>query len=327
MFSIIMPVYNSISTLDAAINSILAQTRGDFELLIVDDGSTDGSYDRCVSLASQDSRIRVYQNPHGGVSAARNRGIDEATGDIMLFIDSDDYWETNLLEAADTHQPNVCRLFGFKTNFRNPDGTIRHTRLEFSDHCDQVEIFSVMETDLNSLFTYNMASPCNKFYDAAIIRENRIYFHTEMVYLEDLDFNIQYLKHCSAVHVVRQNLYNYNIQAEQVQILKRRFQTPYRNADILFETATQYVSDCGRTWADATKLLNVITGAYCREALSWMYGSDRATAKKYLKQLNHNEHFSEVLSYGQGKFNRLLRLTVKHGLLFAEKKMLKKRYW
>ena len=116
MFSIIMPVYNNISTLDMAINSVLEQTDRDFELIIVDDGSIDGSYDRCKFYAKQDSRIHVCQTPHQGVSAARNRGIHEATGNIVLFIDSDDYWESNLLEAVDVYRSGVLYLFGFKTN-------------------------------------------------------------------------------------------------------------------------------------------------------------------------------------------------------------------
>ena len=93
MYSVVIPVYNAKSSLKRCVDSWLAQSRSDLELLLVDDGSTDGSAGLCDELADSDPRIRVIHQKNSGVSAARNAGIQEACGEYVLFTDSDDYVE------------------------------------------------------------------------------------------------------------------------------------------------------------------------------------------------------------------------------------------
>ena len=93
-FSIIVPVYQVESYLNQCLESVLRQTFSDFELILVDDGSTDGSAAICKEYAQKDDRVRLIQQPNGGLSAARNTGISEAKGDYLIFLDSDDYWLT-----------------------------------------------------------------------------------------------------------------------------------------------------------------------------------------------------------------------------------------
>ncbi len=97
--SVIVPVYNVRALLDACVASILRQTFTDFECLLVDDGSTDGSGARCDELARQDARVRVLHQPNGGLSAARNAGLDAATGACLAFVDSDDCLAPRMLEV------------------------------------------------------------------------------------------------------------------------------------------------------------------------------------------------------------------------------------
>ena len=89
--SIIVPVYNVEKYLHRCVDSILLQTFTDFELLLIDDGSTDKSVDICDKYALKDSRIRVFHKKNGGVSSARNLGIKKSNGVYILFVDSDDY--------------------------------------------------------------------------------------------------------------------------------------------------------------------------------------------------------------------------------------------
>ncbi|MDO5137903.1 MAG: glycosyltransferase family 2 protein [Oscillospiraceae bacterium] len=91
MISVIVPVYNAESSLHRCIDSILTQTYMDFELLLVDDGSTDSSASICDQYAARDERVRVFHRENGGVSDARNCGLDNARGDYLCFVDSDDY--------------------------------------------------------------------------------------------------------------------------------------------------------------------------------------------------------------------------------------------
>lgn len=96
--SVLVPVYNASLTLAHTARSILAQSFSDFELLLIDDGSTDGSLELCRSLAGTDARIRVLCQPNGGVSAARNLGLGEARGRYIAFIDADDIVTPDYLE-------------------------------------------------------------------------------------------------------------------------------------------------------------------------------------------------------------------------------------
>jgi glycosyltransferase involved in cell wall biosynthesis len=97
-FSIVMPSYNTEATIDAAIRSVLAQTRGDFELIVADDGSTDGTAGR-IERFLEDGRITLIRAPHRGPSAARNAAIAEAAGEYVCFLDSDDLWLPTYLEV------------------------------------------------------------------------------------------------------------------------------------------------------------------------------------------------------------------------------------
>ena len=96
--SVIVPVYNSINCLERCVASIRRQTYPELEILLIDDGSTDGTGKLCEELARQDGRIRVYHKANGGASSARNLGIARAEGEFLGFVDSDDYIEPDTYE-------------------------------------------------------------------------------------------------------------------------------------------------------------------------------------------------------------------------------------
>ena len=96
--SVIVPVYNSIDCLEKCVQSVCAQTYTNLEILLIDDGSTDGTDKLCEKLAEEDSRIRTYHKKNGGASSARNVGIKLASGEYLGFVDSDDYIEQDMYE-------------------------------------------------------------------------------------------------------------------------------------------------------------------------------------------------------------------------------------
>lgn len=96
--SIIVPVYRAEAVLSKCVESVLAQTLSDWELLLVDDGSPDGSGALCDGFAARDGRVRVFHKPNGGVSSARNLGMEEARGESILFVDADDWIEPDMCE-------------------------------------------------------------------------------------------------------------------------------------------------------------------------------------------------------------------------------------
>ena len=112
LISIIVPIYNAEAYLPRCVDSILAQTFGDFELLLVNDGSRDGSLDVCQRYAAEDGRVRVIDKPNGGVSSARNLGLESASAEWVMFADADDWIEPNTLELAVPYigQCDIVRL-------------------------------------------------------------------------------------------------------------------------------------------------------------------------------------------------------------------------
>ena len=101
MVSIIVPVYNSERYIDRCIQSWMQQSYTNFELLLVDDGSTDESYSICKKYTLMDSRIKVFHSSNMGASSARNRGLKEASGDIIGFCDADDFVSTEILSHVE----------------------------------------------------------------------------------------------------------------------------------------------------------------------------------------------------------------------------------
>ena len=114
IISVIVPVYKVEKYIHRCIDSILAQTFTDFELILVDDGSPDCCGSICDEYAKKDSRVTVIHKKNGGLSDARNAGLDFAMGDYILFVDSDDYIDADLLEqtysAASSEAPELCTI-------------------------------------------------------------------------------------------------------------------------------------------------------------------------------------------------------------------------
>lgn len=107
--SVIVPVYNAEKYLDRCVESIVAQTYKNLEIILVDDGSTDNSPAICDAWAKKDSRIRVIHKKNGGVSSARNAGLDACTGDYIGFADADDWMEPDMYEVLIGNAKDIVR--------------------------------------------------------------------------------------------------------------------------------------------------------------------------------------------------------------------------
>ena len=112
LISIIIPVYNRQNVIEECINSVLEQSYQNFEIIIVDDGSSDDTYSICKSLAEKETRIKLYSAKHGGVSTARNIALDNSTGDYVFFLDSDDIIHPLLLEILITEMIRTGAAIG-----------------------------------------------------------------------------------------------------------------------------------------------------------------------------------------------------------------------
>lgn len=123
MISVIIPLYNKQSQIHATLESVLRQSYADYEIVVVDDGSTDGSV--AIVESFNEARLRLIRQENGGVSAARNRGICEARGEYVAFLDADDLWEPDFLKTMQNlaeRYPN-CSVYACNYDFVLPDGT------------------------------------------------------------------------------------------------------------------------------------------------------------------------------------------------------------
>lgn len=128
-FSVIIPLYNKAPYVAKAIDSVLMQTFADFELIIMDDGSTDGSFDVALQTIAGYRDCRIYKQKNGGVSVARNNGVLFSQGDYLCFLDADDWWEPEFLEEMDKLVSEFPDAGIYGTNYNIINETRRKTRV------------------------------------------------------------------------------------------------------------------------------------------------------------------------------------------------------
>lgn len=319
-FSVIMPAYNSAQYLREAVESVLSQSETDFELIIMDDGSVDETYEIADAMAKQDARVTVRKLDHAGVSNARNCGIEIARGGYILFMDADDTWQHDLLEKCrENCREDDLTVFGIREDFYKGNQLLRSVN---SAQSLEKEV-QHLPFQINMLSAYNFASPCNKVYDRSVIQKHNIRFSTDCVYLEDLKFNIDYLHYTENVCILNEDLYFYRLSAEGGQIKKRRFAVPFINADAIYASFESYSAKKLKTECCKNPLINsILTNAYLAEAASWIDGGKQ----DLIKELNRNGNFRRLLRYSPRKRDFLLRLCAAFHLKGFETKMIKRGF-
>lgn len=209
--SVIVPVYQAEKLLRPCVDSVLAQTFSDWELLLIDDGSRDGSPAICDEYAAKDQRIKVFHKSNGGVSSARNLGLQKAKGDCIAFLDADDAFESKALETlwAMRQQPGVDTAGCAHWNVM-PTGETSVEQLLPKGIYDRT---AVREKIVAPLIGERLALPLfNGFiwrflFDAKILRNANITF--EGAYLEDELFLVEYFCHAEGLAVTEEPLYYY----------------------------------------------------------------------------------------------------------------------
>ncbi len=199
LVSIVVPVYNVEMYLPACLDSLIGQTYGTIEILLVDDGSTDESGKICDAYAAKDNRIRVCHKKNQGVSSARNTGIEMAGGEYLIFVDPDDCVHRQMVEL-------YVSCIG-KTGTLLCDITVRMDELKSCyDRADEGKMEEVPYENFMQLFYRDYINPpFNKFYKTELIKENNIRFPENMSLGEDLLFNLDYFRHadrvCRIIHI------------------------------------------------------------------------------------------------------------------------------
>lgn len=207
--SIVVPVYNASKTLCRCIDSIMSQDFTDFELILIDDGSSDNSFEICQEYAQKDSRIISIHQENAGPSTARNHGILIAKGEFINFIDSDDYVESDYLasfEMLNLSEEIDIVFCGMVADYKN--GT---------KHAMRLPVMQCMGKDNIAAFVYKIHSlgmigwVCNKIYRTHIIKENNLSFDSSIRIREDQIFTLEYLHYIKGAKSTDAAKYHYVI--------------------------------------------------------------------------------------------------------------------
>ena len=202
LISIIVPVYNAEAYLNRCIDSILEQSIQDFEVILVNDGSKDSSEAICKEYASQDNRIRVFSKPNGGVSSARNLGLDNASGEYIMFVDADDWLDKDAIERCYPYLPEYDMVkFGAKNHWG--DGTISNLPVENTTTLQEVQSTAVARNTI--------VAPWGMLIRKSFFDEHSIRFDSNLVLGEDWLVYGQLVFYIKTFKFLPEHLaYNYN---------------------------------------------------------------------------------------------------------------------
>lgn len=296
--SVIVPVYNVEKYLKRCVDSILNQSYKDFELILVDDGSKDSSGKICDEYGQTDSRVKVIHKKNGGVSAARNTGLKFATGEYIMFVDSDDYIDESMLLEMIKYAESDIITSGLRFVDINEN-------LLFENNNDTIEKMNINEFIKNNYVDfykkYIFSGPYNKLYKRYIIIQENLFFNENLSICEDGLFVINYLLVAKTISNVSKCFYNY------VQYSENNLMSKYNSNAIdaslqLYNTKQKLISinECDNE--DIMNFLNNEETETILGFLSQIYSRSK---------LNNNEKYKKLKSEIQKSQVKNLLVTYK----------------
>ena len=230
VLSIIIPVYNTGDSVNRMVNSILSQTFSDFELILVNDGSTDDTPGHLEKLAANDERVLVLTKENGGPSSARNLGLGAAKGEYIQFYDSDDLTVEGTLDkiikiAAEKNSDMV--ISGWQIDLKTKKGMIENYKT-INPPADTLEKDlkkSVLKSIGSDGTLYNL---WNKLLRADIIKQNNLRFREDLRFGEDVIFALEYMEFVSRIDIIPEVTYRYQVGSSTSVFSKSSLVPEYR---------------------------------------------------------------------------------------------------
>lgn len=305
IISIIIPVYNKVKYLERTLNSVLEQSFTNFELILVDDGSNDGSEKVCDRYALKDERVKVIHIPNGGVSNARNIGLDIAQGEYVQFVDSDDYLHPNMLvnlyNIMKEYHPDIIVSGITKVNHAFEELVTNVPSL--NGLINKLEMLESFAEEQKKTGLYGCVS--NKFIKRQKIEEINLRFNPDIKLAEDLDFYLDLYNHIKNIYFENKSYYYYIqntdnsstspnikndyftqilINVKQKELLKSNKVLNKKNKEIINMTITNF-SLC-----------------YIYENFDKNFSNFKSTCLK----LNDSKIINSLSTANQNKFNQLI---------------------
>lgn len=214
--SVILPIYNAEKYLKECVDSVINQTYSNLQIILVNDGSTDNSWEICQELKNVDSRIVIANQKNSGVSVARNRGLEIADGKWIMFVDPDDVLDktivTNLLSKMNDQIDIVaCSCYGFNNKSREKSHFFKSNRLFTTNKEDlYLQLLDSGYGQEGNIFTA-IGVPWAKIYRHSFIKENNLKFDPQLRRMQDNIFNMYAFYYARAIYYLDEPLYFYRI--------------------------------------------------------------------------------------------------------------------
>ena len=313
-FSVIIPVYNAEETLPRCLDSLLAQSDNNIEIILVNDGSTDSSGEICKKYASLHPEIKYLKKENGGVSSARNAALEIAQGDYITFVDSDDWVSPDYFKVIN----GIIKEFDYdfiQFSQWTVMGDEREEKLlPAFDSTNHEEIIHRLVSDMCKK---RINTPNGKVYKRQIIEENTIRFKEDIEIGEDRTFNIQYALNIRSFTVLEKSLYYLCLENEaslsrkkrddldeQIEKAEEHLREVLRESDLSEEEKLKIIEAI-----NFDNLRAVYTKAKYLHRNKLPYFKRLKELNKYCKQVNDKN-----LTYPSGKFCTLIKLPVTLGI-------------
>lgn len=294
-YSILIPVFNVERYIDECLKSVIYQTYQDFEVIIIDDGSTDSSGKICDNYAKKDSRIKVYHQDNQGLMLSRKNGILKATGDYCLFLDSDDYYDFTLLSEVDSYIETYnldMLIFNKREVYR--DGKIKESIKLFDKEFAVVDSEEMLRLMVG---TYKYNSVVNKVVRREMVVPYVDDIYVKINYTEDMLQSVNFIIHSEKIGILNKSLYNYRINnsslvhnmsmehiVEAIEIEDRIRKIIEENINVSEKEMLPFYSNAVNNIMDCLYRLNNISGLSVSEHVKCMrkvVGNE--TVNKYIK--------------------------------------------
>lgn len=312
-YSVIIPVYNSEKCLNRCVDSLLSQKFSDYEIILVNDGSTDDSLKLCEGYSKKYENIKTINKENNGASSARNAGLDVAKGDFILFVDSDDYVKSDYFEKLSTLDCKE-RLIVFTYSFVKETGeTIRKIPKELTDA--GADFFSKTKF---LVLSRTINSPCAKIFDRNIIEKYCLRFDERMPVAEDFNFCLAYLMKCNDAEIHNSSIYCYDV-TDKNSLTRSKKEGLIDIYPIVFDEAYKTIKASPFTVEQKQELyciwdkLHVDSFGTC--VMEELKETERPTkeTKKVIKELCKKFYSEYPGGYGyQNAVHRIMRLCIKH---------------
>lgn len=278
MISIVVPVYNTEKYLRQCIDSIIRQTCQDWELILVDDGSSDSSGNICDGYAETDARIKVIHQENTGVSAARNAGIRRAAGEYLCFVDSDDWLDESFLERFEVEKTNADMYVSgwiYDVNGKNYS-YVKYIPAYCASSSEICMEFVRQNLDENGY-------PWGKLFRTSIVREHDLHFNEKLSINEDHIFVFQYYYLVNSLYIVSSCNYHYMVIDDSGRKLSSHFNSfdDIKLASSLFD---EVIIKLNERWKFPTSYLEKLRNKYVYG--NRLHGMASLVSEKKIEYLN-----------------------------------------